>query len=131
MPMSVLKTQKKRWKKIVSLVIIGVAVSFVVRSKTGTSGLLFAADMLFAVSMAFFCWGLLCLIRNMGMFDSMVYGTKHLIRLLRRNWKPSRNKEDGYLEYVRSRPRRAEVPTMMLLSVAFVVLSIILSFLAS
>ncbi len=109
------------------LVIIGVAASFFARNNNGASGLRLASDALFAVSMAFFCWGLICLVRNMGMFDSMVYGTKSLVRLLRNRWKPSQD-QDGYLEYVRSRPRRAGVPVMMTLAAVFAALSVGISF---
>ena len=64
------------------------------------------------------------------MFDSLVYGTKFLTRLIRNNWKPSQGDKDGYLEYVRSRPRHDEVKAMLLLAVAFAVLSAAAAFLA-
>ena len=118
---------KKHWKTTAVLSIIGAAASLWAARGHVRPGALYVTDALFAASMALFCWGLLCLIRNMGMFDSFAYGTKHLIRIFRNSREPSPNKEDGYLEYVRSRPRHAGVSVMMLQAAVLAALSVIVS----
>ncbi len=67
----------------------------------------------------------------MGIFNSLVYGTKSLVRVIRNRWKPSQEERDGYLEYVRSRPHHAGVPTMMLLAACFAALSVIVALIAN
>lgn len=66
----------------------------------------------------------------MGVFDSFSYGAKSLARLLRKGWKPAQNNKDGYIEYVRSRPRRSEVSTMMILAGVFAVGSAVVAAIA-
>ncbi len=126
-----MRTRKKTWKTVLVLAAIGVAASFFMKDRNGTSGLMFATDLLFTVAMAFFCWGLCCLVGNMGVFNGLTYGTKCLIRLIRGKRESSEQMKDGYLAYIASRPRHADAPRMLCLGAVFVVLSVLLSFAAA
>ena len=127
MPAAVLLL-KKIWRKAAALCAVGVALSLLRRVTLGMAPGAFLTDTLFTVASVFFCAGLIGLIKNLGMFNSMKYGTKSLIRMFRgEKQKPEDKMAGGYLEYVNSRPKTKDVPWLMGLSAVFLVLSVLCS----
>lgn len=119
---------KKVWKKAVAIIALGLLVSFLMGNNYGTAGGIFISDALFTIGMAFFFWGLIHLIGNMGMFTSLKYGAKCLLRVITNRKPASGEMRDGYIEYAKSRPRHEDVPVMMLFTAGFISLSVIAAF---
>ncbi len=129
--MTVMASLKKFWKTAVILFVIGLVLSFILKNNFAVSGLVFVADLLFTVSVVFLAWGLIHLIGNMDLFAGMIYGTKCLMKLIRGKQDPSQAMRDGYLEYLKTRRRHADVPMLLLFAAGFFVLSVLVSLLAA
>lgn len=116
-------------KTALILIAAGIAASFILRNNLGTSGAVFAADMLFMIAIAFLCWGLLHLIGNLDMFASLLYGVKCLRKVIRGKQDPAEQMKDEYLEYRKSRKHHGDVPLLMLCAAGFSVLSLAIALL--
>lgn len=114
----------KVWREALSIVVAGVALSLLTR-RSGATGAALASDMLFTTGMMFLILGLWRLIGNMGMFNSLKYGTKSLFRVLSNQKAPADKERDGYIAYVNSRPKHQDVLVTLLLSGGFLSLSVL------
>lgn len=121
---AILLSLRNVWKKVVLLCAVGVALSFIRKLIFGSAQGAFLSDMLFTAGSVFLCFGLGGLVKNMGMFNSLKYGTKCLINMLRnKRQEPADKMKGGYLEYVKSRPKSRDVPWMMGFAAVFLILS--------
>ena len=119
---------KRIWKKALLLGVIGVALWAVPHLAYRRVAPVFLSDVLFSVGSVFLVAGLWGVVKNMGMFNSMKYGTKSLLRMFRgKREQPKDKMMGGYLEYVRSRPKDKEAPWL----VAMAALLLLLASLAS
>ena len=119
---------KRIWKKAAALCAVGIAITFLMKLISGTGSRFFLTDALFTIGSVFFCFGLIGLVKNLGVFNSLKYGTKSLFRMfLGKREEPEDRMAGGYLEYVKSRPKTKDVPWLMAFSAAFFVLSVLVS----
>jgi hypothetical protein len=111
-------------KKILTLILAGLAVALWLRQAGGLGGWRFLSDLFFVLAMVFFICGLYEFTGNLGAFNSLKYGFKSWRRLL--NGKPLTREErrDGYFAYVASRPQYQDIPVMMFFSALFIVVSL-------
>lgn len=129
--MSLMVSLKKSWKKYLILIIAGIAATFVFRTNFNRKlfDLVFFADLFFNISMAFLAWGLFRLVGSMDMFASLIYGTKCLFKLMRGKQDSGESMKEGYLEYLRTRPRHSD-PALLVFAGVFFVISISLAFIS-
>ncbi len=130
MRMAIISLIKKHWKTAAALFVVGVALAFVLKNNSGSTGLVFVSDAFFSIAMVFLIWGLIHMVGNMNVFASMIYGTKCLVKLIRGKQDSSQTVKDGYLEYLKTRRRHSDIPMLMLFAGGFFVLSALFAFFA-
>ena len=130
MRMAIISLIKKHWKTAAALFVVGVALAFVLKNNSGSTGLVFVSDAFFSIAMVFLIWGLIHMVGNMNVFASMIYGTKCLVKLIRGKQDSSQTVKEGYLEYLKARRRHSDIPMLMLFAGGFFVLSVLLAFFA-
>ena len=130
MRMGIIVSLKKHWKTAAALFVVGVALAFVLKNNSGSTGLVFVSDAFFSIAMVFLIWGLIHMVGNMNVFASMIYGTKCLVKLIRGKQDSSQTVKDGYLEYLKTRRRHSDIPMLMLFAGGFFVLSVLFAFFA-
>ncbi len=125
---AILLSLKNVWKKAAILCVAGIALAGVRKATAGSADGMFFSDMLFTVGSVFLCFGVGGLVKNLGAFNSLKYGTKCLINMFRnKRQEPSDKMAGGYLEYVKSRPKSKDVPWMMGFAAVFLSLSVLTS----
>lgn len=130
MRMAIISLIKKHWKTAAALFVVGVALAFVLKNNSGSTGLVFVSDAFFSIAMVFLIWGLIHMVGNMNVFASMIYGTKCLVKLIRGKQDSSQTVKEGYLEYLKTRRRHSDIPMLMLFAGGFFVLSVLFAFFA-
>ena len=130
MRMAIISLIKKHWKTAAALFVVGVALAFVLKNNSGSTGLVFVSDAFFSIAMVFLIWGLIHMVGNMNVFASMIYGTKCLVKLIRGKQDSSQTVKEGYLEYLKTRRRHSDIPMLMLFAGGFFVLSALFAFFA-
>ncbi len=130
MRMAIISLIKKHWKTAAALFVVGVALAFVLKNNSGSTGLVFVSDAFFSIAMVFLIWGLIHMVGNMNVFASMIYGTKCLVKLIRGKQDSSQTVKEGYLEYLKARRRHSDIPMLMLFAGGFFVLSVLFAFFA-
>lgn len=130
MRMAIISLIKKHWKTAAALFVVGVALAFVLKNNSGSTGLVFVSDASFSVAMVFLIWGLIHMVGNMNVFASMIYGTKCLVKLIRGKQDSSQTVKEGYLEYLKTRRRHTDIVMVMLFAGGFFVLSVLFAFFA-
>ena len=130
MRMAIISLIKKHWKTAAALFVVGVALAFVLKNNSGSTGLVFVSDAFFFIAMVFLIWGLIHMVGNMNVFASMIYGTKCLVKLIRGKQDSSQTVKEGYLEYLKARRRHSDIPMLMLFAGGFFVLSVLFAFFA-
>ena len=130
MRMAIISLIKKHWKTAAALFVVGVALAFVLKNNSGSTGLVFVSDASFSVAMEFLIWGLIHMVGNMNVFASMIYGTKCLVKLIRGKQDSSQTVKEGYLEYLKTRRRHTDIVMVMLFAGGFFVLSVLFAFFA-
>ena len=130
MRMGIIVSLKKHWKTAAALFVVGVALAFVLKNNSGSTGLVFVSDAFFSIAMVFLIWGLIHMVGNMNVFASMIYGTKCLVKLIRGKQDSSQTVKEGYLEYLKARRRHSDIPMLMLFAGGFFVLSVLFAFFA-
>jgi len=110
------------YKKIAVMTAAGVVLSLFIPSEHMLS------DMFFIISMVFFVSGLSKLIYNSGVFNSMVFGSKLIYRIFRKNIGASASLKDEYVEYTKSRVKYGDAGKMLLISLFWFVVSVLVSF---
>lgn len=128
--MAIISLIKKHWKTAAALFVVGVALAFVLKNNSGSTGLVFVSDAFFSIAMVFLIWGLIHMVGNMNVFASMIYGTKCLVKLIRGKQDSSQTVKEGYLEYLKARRRHSDIPMLMLFAGGFFVLSVLFAFFA-
>ena len=128
--MGIIVSLKKHWKTAAALFVVGVALAFVLKNNSGSTGLVFVSDAFFSIAMVFLIWGLIHMVGNMNVFASMIYGTKCLVKLIRGKQDSSQTVKDGYLEYLKTRRRHTDIVMVMLFAGGFFVLSVLFAFFA-
>ena len=119
---------RKVWKKLLVLFMAGIALFFLFTGAVRGKGTNFISNMFFAVSSVYLCAGLVIWIKNLGMFNTLKYGFRQLVNVIRGKREPAKDRmEGGYLEYVKSRPILLDAPWMFIGFGAFLALSIIVS----
>ena len=101
MRMGIIVSLKKHWKTAAALFVVGLALAFVLKNNSGSTGLVFVSDAFFSIAMVFLIWGLIHMVGNMNVFASMIYGTKCLVKLIRGKQDSAQTVKDGYLEYLK------------------------------
>lgn len=123
MPVSLLSL-KNVWKKIVLLFTVGLVVSVVRMGVTGAAEGTYLTDALFTIGSVFLFFGLGGLVKNLGMFNSLKYGTKCLLHIVQgKRHVASDQMVGGYMEYVKSRPKAKDVPWTLACAAAFLIFS--------
>ncbi len=120
---------KDFWKKGIILVAIGVAVSLYMAIgpvELMTGGVI--GNSFFIISNVFLIVGLINLVENLGVFNGLKYGTKCLLRIIRGEKDNSETIKEGYIEYVKSRPKRRDVYLYFVFTGVFLIISLILAF---
>lgn len=130
MRMGIIVSLKKHWKTAAALFVVGLALAFVLKNNSGSTGLVFVSDAFFSIAMVFLIWGLIHMVGNMNVFASMIYGTKCLVKLIRGKQDSSQTVKDGYLEYLKTRRRHTDIVMVMLFAGGFFVLSVLFAFFA-
>ena len=130
MRMAIISLIKKHWKTAAALFVVGVALAFVLKNNSGSTGLVFVSDAFFSIAMVFLIWGLIHMVGNMNVFASMIYGTKCLVKLIRGKQDSSQTVKEGYLEYLKARRRHTDIVMLMLFAGGFFVLSALFAFFA-
>lgn len=130
MRMGIIVSLKKHWKTAAALFVVGLALAFVLKNNSGSTGLVFVSDAFFSIAMVFLIWGLIHMVGNMNVFASMIYGTKCLVKLIRGKQDSSQTVKEGYLEYLKTRRRHSDIPMLMLFAGGFFVLSVLFAFFA-
>lgn len=130
MRMAIISLIKKHWKTAAALFVVGVALAFVLKNNSGSTGLVFVSDAFFSIAMVFLIWGLIHMVGNMNVFASMIYGTKCLVKLIRGKQDSSQTVKEGYLEYLKARRRHTDIVMLMLFAGGFFVLSVLFAFFA-
>lgn len=130
MRMGIIVSLKKHWKTAAALFVVGVALAFVLKNNSGSTGLVFVSDAFFSIAMVFLIWGLIHMVGNMNVFASMIYGTKCLVKLIRGKQDSSQTVKEGYLEYLKTRRRHSDIPMLLLFAGGFFVLSVLFAFFA-
>ena len=87
----------------------------------------FISDTLFIAFIVFFNIGLFQLVLNLGMFNSMVFGSRTLVRLFKKKAGSSESLKDEYVEYVKSRQKYTDVGTLVIIGLVCLAASILLS----
>ena len=128
--MGIIVSLKKHWKTAAALFVVGVALAFVLKNNSGSTGLVFVSDAFFSIAMVFLIWGLIHMVGNMNVFASMIYGTKCLVKLIRGKQDSSQTVKEGYLEYLKTRRRHTDIVMVMLFAGGFFVLSVLFAFFA-
>lgn len=128
--MAIISLIKKHWKTAAALFVVGVALAFVLKNNSGSTGLVFVSDAFFSIAMVFLIWGLIHMVGNMNVFASMIYGTKCLVKLIRGKQDSSQTVKEGYLEYLKARRRHTDIVMLMLFAGGFFVLSVLFAFFA-
>lgn len=130
MRMAIISLIKKHWKTAAALFVVGVALAFVLKNNSGSTGLVFVSDAFFSIAMVFLIWGLIHMVGNMNVFASMIYGTKCLVKLIRGKQDSSQTVKEGYLEYLKARRRHTDIVMLMLFAAGFFILSVLFAFFA-
>lgn len=116
--------KKRLWKRALLLFTIGAALSVLLQTYMKKPASTFLSDLLFTIASVFLVAGLWGLINNLGAFNSLKYGTRSLIRMLKGKRDTPRDKmAGGYLEYVQARPKDEDAPWTLLFAFAFLCLS--------
>lgn len=130
MRMAIISLIKKHWKTAAALFVVGVALAFVLKNNSGSTGLVFVSDAFFSIAMVFLIWGLIHMVGNMNVFASMIYGTKCLVKLIRGKQDSSQTVKEGYLEYLKTRRHHTDIVMLMLFAAGFFILSVLFAFFA-
>jgi hypothetical protein len=118
----------KIWKRALLLSAVGIGLTWLPRLFSRRAGALLLPDVLFTVGSVFLVVGLWGLIKNMGTFNSMKYGTKSLLRMFQgKREQPQDKMAGGFLEYVNSRSRDREAPWLVAIAAVLMVLSAVAS----
>jgi len=114
---------RRTWKKAAVIIIISSVLSFLINSRDLPLRD-FLSNTLFICSIMFMLSGLIELINNMGMFNSMTFGTRMLFRLVRNRLGPSTGVNNEYLEYVKSRRKYDDIPQLLAVSLTLFLISV-------
>ncbi len=115
---------RRFWKRALLLFAAGLAVSLLLTAFRGKPEGAFLSDLLFCAGSAYLIAGLWGWLKNLGAFNSLVYGTRSLLRMYRGRRETPRDKmAGGYLEYVQSRPRDKDAPWLTAFASVFLLLS--------
>lgn len=121
---------KRKWlKKSMWLLGLGLMISFLMQAALKRPAGVFLSDLFFTTGSVFLLAGLWGVVKNMGAFNSMKYGTKSVLRMLRGQREDPQDKMlGGFLEYVQAQPRDLSAPWTTALAVLFILISICISF---
>lgn len=109
---------------------VGLAISLLMQAALRRPVGVFVADLLFTVGSVFLLAGLWGVVKNMGAFHSLKYGTRSVVRMLRgRRDTPKDKMLGGFLEYVQAQPRDPHAPWLTAIAFLFILLSVTVSFL--
>lgn len=122
-----LRSLEKNQKKIIVLLIIGLAFSLFIKSVFNTGAGTFLSDIFFCISMTFFLYGLWEIVLDSGFFNSLIFGTKCLKDLVRSKLSTSEYLKEDYLEFVNSRNKEYDFSILLLMGVIFLAVSILIS----
>ena len=115
------------WKKALIMFSVGIVFGLLINRNFSASPTYFISDMLFICAMVFLVCGLYQFVSNMGIFNSMVFGTKTLARLFRSKLGPSEQVKDEYIDYVKSRRKFTDVIQLLVISVVLIIISVLVS----
>lgn len=110
------------WKKIAVAAVIGIVVSVIMQRRYATSIGVFASNAFFSVGMTFLLAALFGLVSNLGVFNSVVFSGKTVMKVLRNDRKKP-GEESDYADYVISRKKRGGVAVLFLFAVLFLMIS--------
>ncbi|MCL2006589.1 MAG: DUF3899 domain-containing protein [Treponema sp.] len=121
------KFKKIRFKALVML-LAGIIFSIVFQRNLTLERSVYASNMIFMCTMIFIITGLSQLVSNIGLFNSMVFGTKSLFRLFKSKLGPSEQVKEEYVEYVRNRKQYGEIPQLLIIGAVLLGLSVLVSY---
>ncbi len=117
-------------KELISLIFTGVVLSILLKQTFHLSGWRFVSDLFFALGMVCLVYGLYRQINNLGVFNSLKYGFRTVVRIILNKKPASGEIKTGYFEYVKSRPKHGSVPGILVISAGFLFISVIMAFVA-
>jgi len=117
----------KNKKKLISLLITGFVLSLFIKWAFNTGWKNFLSDTIFCISMVFLLYGLWEIVLNLGFFNGLVYGAKCLKDLWKSKLKSSVYLKDDYIDFVRSRKKRYDYKLLILLGIALLFISVLIS----
>jgi hypothetical protein len=125
------KQLQEYWKKALVLLFIGLTLSVFINLKLHNlqninlrEGILFS-DVFFVCAMVFILFSFAELVSNLGFFNSMVFGTKCLYRLIRKRLGPSAQVKDEYLDYINTRGKYGDVSLLLLTGLGLLGISLL------
>lgn len=111
------KRLQQYWKKIVVLFFIGFAINLLVNRNFNLTDGVFLSDMFFIIAMVFIVSASWELVSNLGLFNSMVFGTKCFYRVFRQKIASSEKVKDEYLEFTKTRHKYGSVSLLLLIGI--------------
>ena len=124
-----LNNLQKIWKKSLIMLSAGVLLSLFINRNSDKTSDVFFSDMFFISSMIFLISGFTQFVSNTGMFNSLVFGTKTLSRLFKSKLGPSEKIKDEYFEFTESRKKYGDIPQLLIIGAALMLISVLLTFL--
>lgn len=123
-----LSSRRKRLKKTMWLLDVGLAISLMMQAAMKRPVGVFLSDLFFTIGSVFLVAGLWAVVKNMGAFNSMKYGTRSLFRMLRGQRDAAKDKMlGGFLEYVQAQPRDPHAAWLTAMAVVFILFSVAVS----
>ena len=115
-------------RKIVVLSAVGAVLSlFLQRKNYIYDERVILSDMFFMIAICFMLTALAEIVSNSGFFNSLVFGTKHLLRLIQNRLDPSDEVKDEYVEYIRNRQMYNDINILLSISLALFLVSVIIA----
>lgn len=124
-------------KKVVFLLVIGLILSLFLKSTLNIGWETYLSDVFFSMSIIFFIYGLWAFVLNVGFFNSFVFGSKQLKRLIFPrlaeeddiiSGDDNTKTKDDYSTFVEKRKKDREVVAPLLIAALLLITSILISF---
>ena len=103
--MNISINKKELTKSLFGIVLLSVGITIYYQS---LYGMLLIGDSLFLSGLFFLCIALFRIVRHLGLFDSMIYGTKKLF---------SKTEQD-FFEYIEDNPYQKRVMEVLMVAIA-------------
>ena len=113
--------------KVVILFVVGIFISSLLNRNVNAAGVMLVSNTLFVTSMCFILVALMQFVSNVGLFNGVTFGTKSLVKIIKRKFEGSEKEKEEYIKYIESKKKFSDTAKLLIIGAALTLCSVLVS----